>query len=107
MGKCTMFLQGIKHKIMVSNRLLLGEGECLGTRLAQVVENIVLFSAEIAGGYSPSILVEMRTALHASQALSQNLSMTLPAGYTPLSLAEGFYLATLGGAEGSANHVHC
>jgi len=56
---------------------------------------------------SSSILVEMRTALHASQALSQNLSMTLPAGYTPLSLAEGFYLATLGGAEGLVNHVHC
>lgn len=91
---------------MVSTRPLLGGGGMLGDEASSGAGNTVLFSAEIAGGYSPSILVEMRTALHASQALSQNLSMTLPAGYTPLSLAEGFYLATLGGAEGLVNHVH-
>ena len=60
-----------------------------------------LSSVDIAAGYSPSVLNEMRTALHASRALSLNLTMNLPAGYTPLTLAEGFYMATMGGAQGT------
>lgn len=59
-----------------------------------------LSSVDIAAGYSPSVLNEMRTALHASQALRLNLTMNLPADYTPLTLAEGFYMATMGGAVG-------
>lgn len=43
----------------------------------------------------------MRVALLASRALLLNLTMDLPADYTPLTLAEGFYLATMGGAEGA------
>ena len=43
----------------------------------------------------------MRTALLASRALSLNLTMNLSADYTPLMLAEGFYMATMGGAEGT------
>ena len=57
--------------------------------------------SDISAGYSTSILNAMRVALHVSLALSQNLTRDLPAGYTALTLAEGFYLATLGGAEGT------
>ena len=59
-----------------------------------------LSSTDVAGGYSPSVLNEMRTALHASRALHLNLTRDLPADYTALTLAEGFYMATMGGAEG-------
>ena len=58
-----------------------------------------LSSVDIAGGYAPSVLNEMRTALHASHALRLNLT-DLPADYTALTLAEGFYMATMGGEEG-------
>ena len=47
-----------------------------------------------------SILEVMRVAQLASRALSMNLSMTLPPDYTPLTLAEVFYMATMGGARG-------
>jgi len=57
-------------------------------------------STDVAGGYSPSVLDEMRTALHASRALRLNLTRDLPADYTALTLTEGFYMATMGGAEG-------
>ena len=42
----------------------------------------------------------MRTAQLASRELSRNISKNLPADYTPLTLAEVFYLATMGGARG-------
>ena len=48
-----------------------------------------------------SILEVMRVAQLASRALSRNLSMTLPPDYTPLTLAEVFYMATMGGARGT------
>ena len=48
-----------------------------------------------------SILEEMRVAQTASRALSLNLTMDLPPDYTPLSLAEVFYMATMGGAKGT------
>jgi len=64
-----------------------------------------LSSADVAAGYSPFVLEEMRIALRASQALSLNLSMDLPADYTPLSLAEGFYMATMGGAIGTLTYI--
>ena len=48
-----------------------------------------------------SILEVMRVAQLASQAFSMNLSMTLPSDYTPLTLAEVFYMATMGGAQGT------
>jgi len=46
----------------------------------------------------------MRAAEVASRALSRNLSMDLPPDYTPLSLAEVFYMATMGGARGAYLH---
>ena len=52
-------------------------------------------------GQSTSVLTEMRTALLASQALGLNFTMDLPPDYTPLTLSEGFYMATMGGAEGT------
>ena len=60
-----------------------------------------LSSIDIAVGYSPSVLTEMRVALLASRALRLNLTMNLPADYTQLTLDEVFYLATMGGAEGA------
>ena len=48
-----------------------------------------------------SVLEVMRAAEVASRALSRNLSMDLPPDYTPLSLAEVFYMATMGGARGA------
>ena len=57
-------------------------------------------SADSEPGSSFSILETMRVAQLTSLALSRNLSMTLPADYTPLTLAEVFYMATMGGAQG-------
>ena len=57
--------------------------------------------ADGGDGYSPSVLSEMRVAIHVSQALSLNLTRNVPADYTSLTLAEGFYMATMGGAEGT------
>ena len=64
---------------------------------------VLLYSniSDVSAGYSTSILNAMRVALHVSLALSLNLTRNLPAGYTALTLAEGFYLATIGGAEGT------
>ena len=62
---------------------------------------ICLYSAVDAGaGYSYSILDVMRTAQLASRELSRNISKNLPSDYTPLTLAEVFYMATMGGAQG-------
>ena len=47
-----------------------------------------------------SMLEIMRVAQLASHALSRNLSKDLPPDYTPLTLAEVFYMATMGGAQG-------
>ena len=65
--------------------------------------NIVVLSLPpgVPFGQSTSALTEVRTALLASRALSLNLTMNLSADYTPLMLAEGFYMATMGGAEGT------
>ena len=43
----------------------------------------------------------MRAAQTASRALGLNLTMDLPPDYTPLTLAEVFYMATMGGAKGT------
>ena len=43
----------------------------------------------------------MRVARLISLEFSRNLSMTLPSDYTPLTLAEVFYMATMGGAQGT------
>ena len=62
---------------------------------------ISIFSPADGGpGAVVSILDVMRGAQLASSALSQNLSMDLPPDYTPLTLAEVFYMATMGGAKG-------
>ena len=58
-------------------------------------------SADPGPATSFSILEVMRVAQLASSALSRNLSMTLPSDYTPLTLAEVFYMATMGGAQGT------
>ena len=57
-------------------------------------------SADPGAGYSFSILDVMRVAQLASRELSRNISKNLPADYTPLTLAEVFYMATMGGARG-------
>ena len=56
--------------------------------------------ADAGVGTTFSILEVMRVAQLASRALSRNLSMTLPPDYTSLTLAEVFYMATMGGARG-------
>ena len=48
-----------------------------------------------------SILEVMRVARLISLEFSRNLSMTLPSDYTPLTIAEVFYMATMGGAQGT------
>ena len=63
------------------------------------------FPAGYAVGYSSFILAEMRVALLASRALRLNLTGSLPADYAQLTLAEGFYLATMGGAQGSYTYI--
>lgn len=52
---------------------------------------------DVSGGYSPSIFDAMRTAVHASKAMS----FEKPEGYKPITHHEALYLATLGGAKGS------
>ena len=47
-----------------------------------------------------SVFEVMKVAQLGSLALSRNLSMNLPPDYTPLTLAEVFYMATMGGAQG-------
>ena len=60
------------------------------------------------GPRSPfSVLEVMREAQRTSFTLSLNLSMTLPSDYTPLSLAEVFYMATIGGARGINQTPEC
>ena len=56
--------------------------------------------ADTGAGTVFSMLDVMRVAQLASSALSQNLSMALPPDYTPLTIAEVFYMATMGGARG-------
>lgn len=59
-------------------------------------------SAHPPAGPSPtfSILDVIRVAQLASRQLSRNETMNLPSDYTALTLAELFYLATMGGAQG-------
>ena len=59
-----------------------------------------LLPADGGPGSEFSMLEVMRVAQLASHALSRNLSMDLPPDYTPLTLAEVFYMATMGGAQG-------
>ena len=66
-----------------------------------IVTCISIFSPADAGpGAVVSFLEVMRGAQLASRALSRNLTMDLPPDYTPLTLAEVFYMATMGGAKG-------
>lgn len=53
--------------------------------------------ADVSGGYSPSMFDAMRTAIHASKAVS----FLKPDGYQTISHHEALYLATLGGAKGN------
>ena len=69
----------------------------------------MLLSSNISAdsaGYSISILNALRVGIHASKALSLNITGNIPADYTALTLAEGFYLATMGGAEGTDAHIN-
>ena len=43
----------------------------------------------------------MRVARLISLEFSRNFSMTLPSDYTPLTIAEVFYMATMGGSQGT------
>ena len=75
------------HNFTIMCALIL---ECLYTHL----------HTDAGVGNTFSILDVMKTAQLASRALSRNLSMTLPPDYTSLTLAEVFYMATMGGAIG-------
>ena len=57
-------------------------------------------SVDAGAGYTYSILEVMRVAQLASHELSRNISRNLPPDYRPLTLAEVFYMATIGGAQG-------
>ena len=57
-------------------------------------------SVDAEAGYTYSILEVMRVAQLASRELSRNISRNLSPDYTPLTLAEVFYMATMGGARG-------
>ena len=52
------------------------------------------------GASTISVFEVMKVAQLGSLALSRNLSMSLPPDYTPFTLAEVFYMATMGGAQG-------
>ena len=65
-----------------------------------ITVNLKYASADAGFAYSYSILDVMRTAQLASRELSRNISKNLPPDYTPLTLAEVFYMATMGGARG-------
>ena len=64
------------------------------------LDEMCSYPADTGGGYSFSILDAMRVAQVASRELSRNISKNLPSDYTPLTLAEVFYMATMGGARG-------
>lgn len=57
----------------------------------------LIYGADVAGGYSPSILDALRRAMDTSKALSmQNAQLQT------LTFEEAFRLATLGGSEGKS-----
>lgn len=53
-------------------------------------------SADVSGGYSPSVFSAIRTSIDASKALG----FSKPDDYKTLDLHEALYMATLGGARG-------
>jgi cytosine/adenosine deaminase-related metal-dependent hydrolase len=57
---------------------------------------LFFFISDISGGYTASILEQMRIAI----LMSKCLKMKDPTGVDPLSYKEVFYFATLGGAHG-------
>ena len=63
-------------------------------------------NSPVGPGPAFSILEVIRVAQLASRDLSRNLSMNLPPDYTPLTIAELFYLGTMGGAQGINYHIH-
>ena len=54
--------------------------------------------SDCSGGYSPSILVNLRLASHISRHLAMEARDKLKTSYKPLSVAEAFHMATMGGA---------
>lgn len=84
---------GIVH--CPTSNINLGSGNCPVRKLLNAGVKVGL-GTDISGGYSPSMLVAIRDAICVSQAecfKSPNRELK------PLSYAEAFYLATLGGAE--------
>lgn len=61
----------------------------------------LIFHADVAGGYSSSMLDAIRRAVDTSKALCMQ-----DAQLQPLSYKEAFRLATLGGSEGTQNLLH-
>ena len=59
----------------------------------------IVFVADVSGGFSPSILDAIRSAL----GVSIHISFGKCEDYVPLTFHEAFYLATLGGATGIVN----
>ena len=57
----------------------------------------IYISTDISGGYSPSVLNAIHTAIDASKALG----FTKADGYKTLDHHEALYMATLGGARGT------
>ena len=56
-------------------------------------------TADVSGGYSPSIFDAMRKSVEASKAFS--FKFKKPDDYKPISHHEALYMATIGGAQGS------
>ena len=57
----------------------------------------IYFFSDISGGYNPSMLDAMRFAMTVSNVLSLSKSDT----YKPLNYRDAFFMATMGGAQGS------
>lgn len=62
---------------------------------------------DVAGGYSPSMLDAIRSAIMSSNNLAASRNLGSPGSYTALTYVEAFFLATQGGAEvlGQGDHV--
>ena len=74
--------------------------EATATFIKYALHLVKSINSLVGPGPAFSILEVIRVAQLASRDLSRNLSMNLPADYTPLTIAELFYLATMGGAQG-------
>ena len=62
---------------------------------------LVFYLSDVSGGYHPSVFDALRVAIHASKALGFG---KVTSSYKAISHHEGFYLATLGGAQGIPPH---